>query len=113
MVAVYNHELLLIGYVIAEDEIGNEIKNPVERSVLCKVKDIGSTEFYNAQVNNLRPEIKFVIHSFEYLGESEVAFKGIRYKVIRSYQGDTVDRGNNALSGEEIELTCEKVLGNA
>lgn len=109
---MYNHELTLIGYSLGEDEIGNEIKVPIEKTILCKVKDIGSTEFYNAQVNDLKPAIKFIVHAFEYNGEKEVKFEGTKYQVIRTYAGDTVDRSDNALSGEEIELTCEKVIEN-
>lgn len=109
---MYNHELTLINYEVGEDEIGNEIKIPIEKTILCKIKDIGSTEFYNAQVNDLKPARKFIIHTFEYNGEKQVIFEGTKYKVIRTYVGDTVDRSDNALSDEEIELTCEKVIGN-
>lgn len=108
---LYDNELTLLSYKLTEDDIGNNIKVPVRNTILCKVKSIGSTEFYNAQVNSLKPEIKFIIHSFEYNGEKEVEFKGVKYQVIRNYDGDTVDRSDNSLSGEEIELTCEKVVG--
>src|SRR5690554_4828446 len=74
VVVVYNHELTLIGYEISTDEIGNEVRVPIKRHILCKIKDVGSAEFYNAQVTNLKPEIKFIIHSFEYQGETEVEF---------------------------------------
>lgn len=109
---MYNHELTLISYETTKDEVGNDIRVPIKREVLCKIKDIGSTEFYNAQVSNLKPEIKFIVHSFEYQGEKEVSLEGVKYQVVRTYQGDTVDRSDNALNGEEIELTCERVIGN-
>lgn len=112
---MYNHELTLIKHIKDTDEIGNEVITTTERQVLCKLKDIGSTEFYDAQVTGLKPEIKFIIHSFEYQGEKEVIFEGERYQVMRTYQihqkrrtyGDEIN-----LAGEEIELTCEKVVGN-
>ncbi len=111
---MYDNELILISYEIDEDEIGNEIKLPIENAILCKVKDIGSTEFYNAQVSNLKPEIKFIVHSIEYQGEIEVKFEGTNYKVMRTYQGQNSNYKNEAikLNGEEIELTCEKVLSS-
>ncbi len=109
---MYNHELTLISYTTTKDEIGNPIKTPIREMVLCKVRSIGSTEYYNAQVSNLKPELKFILHSFEYKNQREVEFEGNKYQVIRTYKGDTVDRSDNALSGEEIELTCERVLGN-
>lgn len=109
---MYNHELTLISYTNTKDEIGNPIKTPIREMVLCKVRSIGSTEYYNAQVSNLKPELKFIVHAFEYKNQREVEFEGNKYQVIRTYKGDTVDRSDNALSGEEIELTCEMVLGN-
>lgn len=80
---MYNHELTLIGYEIKEDKIGNETKIPIEKNILCKIVDIGQNEFYNAKVSGLKPEIKFIIHEFEYGGEKEVIFKGERYEVLR------------------------------
>ena len=109
---MYNHELTLISYTITKDEIGNPIKTPIRETVLCKVRSIGSTEYYNAQVSNLKPELKFIVHAFEYQNQREVEFEGNKYQVIRTYKGDTVDRSDNALKDEEIELTCERVLGN-
>lgn len=109
---MYNDKLQLISYVITKDEIGNEVSIPQYREVFCKTKDIGSTEFYNAQIANLKPEIKFIVHFFEYAGERQVLFNGVNYEVVRTYQGATVDNSDNALKDEEIELTCEKVLGN-
>lgn len=112
---MYNHELTLIGYEISTDEIGNEVRVPIKRHILCKIKDVGSSEFYDAQVTGLKPDMKFVIHNFEYEGEKEVIFEGLKYQVIRTYQnhqsrrtyGDEIN-----LAGEEIELTCEKVVGD-
>lgn len=112
---MYNHELTLVKHEKTIDEIGNEIITTTERSVLCKLKDIGSREFYDAQVAGLKPEIEFIIHSFEYEGEKEVIFKGVKYQVIRTYQNHQQrnTRGDEInLAGEEIELTCEKVVGN-
>lgn len=109
---VYDKELALIGYEVSRDEIGNEIKTSVKKNILCRTADIGSAEFYDAKINGLKPEIKFTIHGFEYNGETEVEFEGGIYQVIRTYNGDTIDRSDNALSGEEIELTCERKIGN-
>lgn len=108
---MYNHELTLIGYRTIKDEIGNEVTEPVYTDVLCKVSSIGQKEFYDAAISNLKPEMKFIIHDFEYEGQREVEFKGIRYKVMRTFQGRK-GRNNTNLDFDEIELTCEKVVGN-
>lgn len=116
---MYNHELTLIGYTTTTDELGQQVKTPVERTVLCKLRHVGGSDFYNAAVSNLKPERKFIIHAFEYEDESEVRFEGQRFRVLRTFGGgsqfrtyiDSVDRSDNALKGEEVELTCERMVG--
>lgn len=99
MNAVYDHELILLGSGYTEDELGNHIPNDTRRFILCKVESVGRSEFYSAATSNLRPEIVFTIHKYEYEGERKVEFEGQQYSVIRTY----------ATGIEEIELTCERV----
>ena len=98
----YDHELTLIDYTIEYDEIGQQKKIETRTNILCAVKSIGRNEFYAAAQAGLKPEITFVIHGYEYNGEKEVEFEGEKYKVIRTYMKDF----------EEMELICEKVIGN-
>jgi len=98
----YDYELTLIDYTIDYDEIGQEIKVPVRTNILCAVRSTGRNEFYAAAQAGLKPEITFIIHAYEYNGEKEVEFEGQKYKVIRTYMKDF----------EEMELVCEKVIGN-
>ena len=98
----YDHELTLIDYTIEYDEIGQQKKIETRTNILCAVKSIGRNEFYAAAQAGLKPEITFVIHGYEYNGEKEVEFEGEKYKVIRTYMKDF----------EEMELVCEKVIGN-
>ncbi|MNL08751.1 hypothetical protein D3C87_1294860 [compost metagenome] len=98
----YDHEIALIQQQIIEDDIGNQIPVDTETVVLCGLKSVGRSEFYNAAVNGLRPELVFVIHGYEYNGEKKVVFEGSRYNVIRTY----------SVNFEELELTCEKVAGD-
>lgn len=97
---VYDHELILLGSGIIEDDIGNQIpSDEVPKKVLCKVGSVGRTEFYSAASSDLRPEVVFTIHKYEYENERKVKFEGQQYSVLRSY----------ATGFEEIELTCERV----
>jgi SPP1 family predicted phage head-tail adaptor len=104
----FDHELTLISQTITEDEIGNQIPVETRKTILCKVKSVGRSEFYGAATAGLRPEIVFVVHEFEYSGEREVEFEGERYKVIRTYRGGMTRHGSK-LAFDEMELTCEKV----
>lgn len=106
----YDHELTLIRreYPLDEyglpqtDEDGNQIVTEIETVILCGLKSVGRTEFYNAAATGLKPELVFIVHGYEYSGESAIEFAGNRYRVIRTY----------APGFEEMELTCEKVIAD-
>ena len=100
--ATYDHELVLIGETIQEDEIGNQKPVETRTTVLCSVKSAGRSDFYSGAAAGLRPELVFLVHAYEYNGERIVEFEGMRYRVIRTYQTGT----------EEIELTVERVVGS-
>lgn len=101
-VATYEHELVLIGETIEEDEIGNQRPVETRTTILCSVKSAGRNDFYSGAAAGLRPEYVFTVHAYEYGGERIVEFEGVRYRVIRTYQTGI----------EEIELTVERVIGN-
>jgi len=106
----YDNELTLIGMIYPKDEngnpqtdeVGNQIGEEIKSVVLCGVKSIGRSEFYNAATSGLKPEIIFVVHGYEYFGETQVEYEGTKYKVIRTYSANF----------EEVELICEKVAAN-
>jgi hypothetical protein len=102
-----DYGLTLISSTITYDDIGNPIETPVEIDILCDMKSIGRTEFYNAAANGLKPEYILVVHPYEYNNETYVLFSEDstpkqKYKVIKTYKVDF----------EKLELTCEKVAGN-
>ncbi|MED4783445.1 phage head closure protein [Brevibacillus choshinensis] len=100
----YDYELtLILPGRVEQDEIGNEIPvDPIETTILCDLKSVSRSEFYNAAATGLRPELVFVIHKYEYNGERLVEFDGKRYNVLRTY----------ATGIEELELMCERVAAN-
>ena len=90
----YDHELTLVEETYDTDEIGNQIPITNERILYCQVKSVGRNEFYTASTSDLRPEIVFVVHRYEYKKERKVIFDRQQYSVIRTY----------ATGFEEIEL---------
>jgi len=103
----YDNELTLIAQTIEDDGIGNQIPVEAETNILCGLKSIGRTEFYNAAANDLKPEMILVVHPYEYSGERYIKFSENespkqRYSVIKTYKANM----------EDLELTCEKVIGN-
>lgn len=98
----YDDELYLIKHEIHPDELGNQIPVEEKRAVLCNVSSVGRNEFYSAAVKGMKPEMVFVINIYDYEKESQVEYEEQKYRVIRDYK----------INSEEIELTCEKVIGN-
>lgn len=98
----YDYEVSLISQTYVEDEIGNQIPNETETVVLCSLKSVSRSEFYNAAATGLKPAMVFVIHGYEYNGEQLVKFEGEKYNVIRTYK----------VNFEDLELTCERVVGS-
>lgn len=103
----FDNELTLISKTITYDDIGNPVEDETKIDLLCGIKSIGRTEFYNAAANGLKPEYIFVVHPYEYNSETYVEFSENdtpkkRYKVMKTYKANM----------EELELTCEKVIAN-
>lgn len=108
---MYNDELTLITYLPGKDEIGNPTRQEIRSTVLCQVKSVGERTFYSAGTEEKRPEIKFIVHRFEYGSQKTVEYDGQKYEVIRTYFENQASRYSN-LSFDEIELTCARVVGN-
>lgn len=111
---MYNHEVELIKYQTSYDDLGNPVNIEEKQKVLCRLAEVGSNEFYNAQVADLKPELKFIIKRFEYNKEKKVEFEGQHYRVIRTYYNNSKNESyrQNAIKFDEIELTCERVLAD-
>lgn len=74
------------------------------RDVYCEVKSVSQTEAYQARATGLNPEYRLVLsHSFEYKGEQRCMFRGINYRIIRTYVNEN----------DGIELTIQRTEGNA
>lgn len=74
------------------------------RTVFCTVRSIGQGEMYQALAAGLNPELKIVLaHDFEYGGEEQLDFDGVRYDILRTYVTET----------DGIELTVQRSRRNA
>ena len=97
---MYNHLITLITITTTKDSIGQVVETETPREVLCEVKSISQTEFYQAAQTQLRPELKVIMDKDDYQKEVRLQYDDEDYKVIRRYKTD----------GNEIELTCERVM---
>ena len=103
----FDHELTLIGFEDGENAMGDPIKVPVRRTVLCDMLSVTRSEHYQAAVHGLNPEIVFVVNRHEYQGEQSTEFEGTRYKILRTYQAK---KAKDMSGFEGMELICEKAV---
>lgn len=93
---MYNEVIFLQTMKSTVNNVGDQIKTPERVMRFAKVKSIGFSEFYQAQAQGFKPEIKFVLADYlDYNGQEEVVYYNFRYKVLRTYR-----------TGNEIEIVC-------
>lgn len=96
-------ELTLFSISLSFDDIGVEI--PSETAIvvpIIKQTSILHEEYYEANQQGLKPEVRFVISSLNYDNQTELEYMGIRYSIIRA----------TITNPDEISLICEKKIGN-
>lgn len=81
----FSDTLTLITRMYANDEYGIQRAQTQENTVFCNVTDISGSEFFEAAQTGVKPELRFVIYSFEYNGETLVSYRNAYYTVYRVY----------------------------
>lgn len=83
---------------------GEPVQSMVYREVFANKKSVRQSEFYQASIAGLKPELIFEIRSFVYNNDKKLRYpsgeNGKVYDIIRTY-----DRG------EIIELTVSSFIG--
>lgn len=95
-----------IGFLCYEteciDSLGKPYKVYERREVFCNEKGVKRNEFYQAQAQGYRPELCVEIKELDYNRESHFEFKGIMYRVIRTYP----------VKNECLELVCQALVAD-
>lgn len=82
------------------DDIGDAVKGEAYwNKIYANKKSITQSEFYQAQAQGFKPELKFEINTFEYEDNKKIRYKGRIYKILRTYE----------ISSEKMEIVC---IGN-
>lgn len=93
---MYNEVIFLTTTKRDTNEVGDSIETLVKTMRFAQLKSIGQSEFYQAQAQGLKPEIKFVLADYlDYDNQEEVIYNNFRYKVLRTFR-----------SGNELEIVC-------
>lgn len=80
-----------VGYILTENKSVDELHRPKitysEKKVYCNIKSIGQSEFYQAQVVGLKPEIKVEVKLQDVLeNATHFKIKDKIYKILRTYK---------------------------
>lgn len=86
----------LITYTLSEDDIGNQIKSPVEEERYCAETPVYSNEFYNANQQGIKIQHVLIMNIFEYANQEYVKYNDNIYKIFKIYKR----------SDELVELYC-------
>jgi SPP1 family predicted phage head-tail adaptor len=85
----------------SENGIGDTIETETSRQVFANKKSIRQSEFYQAAMTDLRPELMFEVRTVEYEGEPKLNYDSKTYNIIRTY----------SKNGEITELICSGLVG--
>lgn len=93
---MYNEVIYLVSKAKKTNEVGDLIEERIFAPRFARLKSIGQAEFYQAQAQGLKPEIKFILSDYlDYENQEEVVHNNFCYKVLRTFR-----------SGNEIEIVC-------
>lgn len=81
----FSNTITLITRTYENDEYGIQRAKTQENTVFCNVTSISGSEFFEAAQTGIKPELRFVIYSFEYNGETLVEYENTLYTVYRTF----------------------------
>lgn len=83
-----------VGYLLKEESITDKLHRPkisyTESKVFCNIKSITQSEFYQAQVAGLKPEIKIEVKCCDLVGVTHFKLNNKIYKVLRLYPKEDI-----------------------
>jgi SPP1 family predicted phage head-tail adaptor len=82
----FSDKINLRSYTVTRDDYGEPIKTPVDVEVWANIKSVRQSEFYAANTSGIAVSIVFEIHVEDYKGQTDIAYNGKPYNIIRSYQ---------------------------
>lgn len=93
----------LLSTQISENSIGVQKKKITETKIpIIKVEDIYANEFYKANEQGYKPNLRLRINSLNYENQSELIYMNKTYTIIRIQE----------ITADEIILVCERKIKN-
>jgi SPP1 family predicted phage head-tail adaptor len=86
------------------NDIGDSVESETRTDVFADKLPVNQSEVYQAMGHGVKPANKFRVRYAAYSGEERFEYKGLKYKIIRTYSPDD----------EWLEITGEALVnGNA
>lgn len=81
-------KIALVKTEYAQDSIGEWTETASKKNVFAYVSSVTMTEFYQAGLQGMKPEFRFLIWLSEYDGEETLEYDGKIYTIYRTYIRD-------------------------
>lgn len=93
----------LLSTKLIEDDIGvqKEETNEIEIPII-KVEDVYAKEFYEANEQGYKPNLRLRINNLNYDNQSELIYMNTTYTIIRTQE----------ITADELILVCERKVKN-
>ncbi len=97
---LFKDVVTLISITNTQNDIGDMVQNKQEQQVFANKKSIRQSEFYQAAVTGLKPELMFEVRNIDYSEQQKLKYNDKEYNIIRTY----------SKNGEIIELICSGMV---
>lgn len=88
---MYDTPLTLRSEYWDKDNAGNIENATADKTVLCEVKSVRQSEFYQSMANGLKPELMVEIADYRDYNNEQLAVVGnVVYRVLRTYKKKTI-----------------------
>ena len=81
-------KIALLKTTYTQDAVGEWIETTSEVNVFAYVSSVSMTEFYQAGLQGMKPEYRFLIWQTEYEGEETLKYDEKIYTIYRTYIRD-------------------------
>lgn len=81
-------KIALVKTEYTQNEIGEWEETATSRNVFAYVSSITMNEFYQAGLQGMKPEYRFLVWNYEYEGEETLEYDEKTYSVYRTYIRD-------------------------
>ena len=81
-------KIALIETTYTQDDLGQWIETSTENTVFAYISSVSMDEFYQAGLQGMKPEYRFLIWATEYNGEETLKYNEAVYAIYRTYLRD-------------------------